>query len=63
MMRAMVARRWIIVLIAGAGLLAGTAMSQPMTVDGVTFSDAYGGFRIASVSGSGSSIPSRNDLM
>lgn len=29
-------------------------MSQPMTVDGVTFSDAYGGFRIASVSGSGS---------
>ena len=53
MMRTMVARHWNIVHIVVAGLLAGPASAQPMTIDRVTFSDAYGGFRIDSVSGSG----------
>ena len=56
MMKAMVARHWIIILVAVAGLFAGSVVAQPMTVDGVTFSDAYGGFTIASVSGSGTIV-------
>jgi hypothetical protein len=53
MMNAMVARHWIITLIAAAGVIAGSAFAEPMTTGGLTFSDEYGGFRIASVSGSG----------
>lgn len=53
MMNAMVARRWILTLIAAAGVIAGSAIAEPMTTGGLTFSDAYGGFRIAAVSGTG----------
>jgi len=53
MMKTMAARRWIITLIAAAGVIAGTAIAEPMTTGGLTFSDAYGGFTIVSVSGSG----------
>ena len=37
-----------------AGLFTAGLAAQPMTVNGVTFSDEYGGFTIAAVSGSGS---------
>jgi hypothetical protein len=53
MMNAMVARRWILTLIAAAGVIAGSAIAEPMITGGLTFSDAYGGFRIAAVSGTG----------
>lgn len=53
MMKTMVARHWIITLIAAAGAIAGSAIAEPMTTGGLTFSDEYGGFRIESVSGSG----------
>ncbi len=49
----MTATRWILGFIA-AGLFAAGLAAQPMTVNGVTFSDEYGGFTIAAVSGSGS---------
>ena len=49
----MAATRWIPAFIA-AGLFAAGLAAQPMTVNGVTFSDEYGGFTIVAVSGSGS---------
>ncbi len=49
----MAATRWIPAFTA-AGLFAAGLAAQPMTVNGITFSDEYGGFTIAAVSGSGS---------
>ena len=49
----MAALRWIPAFIA-AGLFTAGLAAQPMSANGITFSDEYGGFTIASVSGSGS---------
>ncbi len=49
----MAAPRWSLAFIA-AGLFTAGLAAQPMSVNGVTFSDEYGGFTIAAVSGSGS---------
>ena len=59
----MAATRWSLAFIAAGlftaglfadGLFADGLAAQPMTANGVTFSDEYGGFTIAAVSGSGS---------
>lgn len=49
----MVATGWFLSAIAAAGLFAAAVAAQPMTVDGVTFGDDFGGFRITAASGNG----------
>ena len=57
MMGDMVNSRWIRAIIAACAAtftVTGSGATQPMTTNGITFSDAGGGFTIVAVSGSGS---------